>query len=85
MVSADSIFLFLPGKSHISWKNLWFPIDFPLSQLIELDVEPPPGPQDPPTSPRPVDISKSGITFINNAVAGHTTPDMVNLHQFLMG
>ena len=23
------------GKSHISWKNLWFSVDFPLSQPIE--------------------------------------------------
>ena len=23
------------GKSHISWENLWFPVEFPLSQLIE--------------------------------------------------
>ena len=23
------------GKSHISWENLWFPADFPLSQPIE--------------------------------------------------
>ena len=26
----------ITGKSHISWENLWFPVDFPLSQLIEL-------------------------------------------------
>ena len=25
----------ITGKSHISWKNLWFPVDFPLSQPIE--------------------------------------------------
>ena len=24
------------GKSHISWKNLWFPVNFPLSQPSEL-------------------------------------------------
>ena len=23
------------GKSHISWENRWFPVDFPLSQPIE--------------------------------------------------
>ena len=23
------------GKSHSSWENLWFPVDFPLSQPIE--------------------------------------------------
>ena len=22
------------GKSHISWENLWFPVDFPLNQSI---------------------------------------------------
>ena len=25
----------ITGKSHISWENLWFPVDFPLSQPIE--------------------------------------------------
>ena len=25
----------LTGKSHISLENLWFPVDFPLSQRIE--------------------------------------------------
>ena len=25
----------ITGKSHISWENLWFPVDFPLSQTIE--------------------------------------------------
>ena len=24
------------GKPHISWENLWFPVDFPLNQSIEL-------------------------------------------------
>ena len=24
------------GKSHISWENLWFSVDFPLSQAIDL-------------------------------------------------
>jgi hypothetical protein len=23
------------GKPHISWENLWFPVDFPLNQSIE--------------------------------------------------
>ena len=26
------------GKSHISWENLWFPVDFPLSQPIDLST-----------------------------------------------
>ena len=25
----------IPGKSHISWEYLWFPVDFPFSQPIE--------------------------------------------------
>ena len=25
----------ITGSSHISWENLWFPIDFPLSQPLE--------------------------------------------------
>ena len=25
----------ITGKSHISWENLWFPVDVPLSQPIE--------------------------------------------------
>ena len=25
----------ITGNSHISWENLWFPVDFPLSQPIE--------------------------------------------------
>ena len=25
----------ITGKSHISWENRWFPVDFPLSQPIE--------------------------------------------------
>ena len=25
----------LTGKSHDSWENLWFPVDFPLSQPID--------------------------------------------------
>ena len=25
----------ITGKSHISWENLWFPVDFPLSQPID--------------------------------------------------
>ena len=24
------------GKSHISWENLRFPVDFPLNQSIEI-------------------------------------------------
>ena len=24
------------GKSHLLWENLWFPVDFPLSQPIDL-------------------------------------------------
>jgi len=23
------------GKPHISWDNLWFPVDFPLNQSID--------------------------------------------------
>jgi hypothetical protein len=23
------------GKPHISWENLWFPVDFPLNQSID--------------------------------------------------
>ena len=26
------------GKSHISWENLWFPVDVPLSQPIENSI-----------------------------------------------
>ena len=26
------------GKSHIEWENLWFPVDFPLNQSIEIHV-----------------------------------------------
>ena len=25
----------ITGKSHVSWENLWFPVDFPLSQPID--------------------------------------------------
>ena len=25
----------ITGKFHISWEDLWFPVDFPLSQPIE--------------------------------------------------
>ena len=25
----------ITGKSQISWENLWFPVDFPLSQPID--------------------------------------------------
>ena len=25
----------ITGKSHILWENLWFPVDFPLSQPID--------------------------------------------------
>ena len=25
------------GKPHISWENLWFPVDFPLNQSIDFD------------------------------------------------
>ena len=25
----------ITGNSHISWENLWVPVDFPLSQPIE--------------------------------------------------
>ena len=27
----------ITGKSHISRENLWFPVDFPLSQPIEME------------------------------------------------
>ena len=26
----------ITGKSHTSWENLWFPVDFPLSEPIEI-------------------------------------------------
>jgi hypothetical protein len=26
------------GKPHISWENLWFPVDFPLNQSIEAST-----------------------------------------------
>jgi hypothetical protein len=26
------------GKPHISWENLWFPVNFPLDQSIEWMV-----------------------------------------------
>ena len=26
------------GKPHIYWENLWFPVDFPLNQSIEIEV-----------------------------------------------
>ena len=25
----------ITGKSHISWENLWFPVDFPINQPID--------------------------------------------------
>ena len=28
------------GKPHISWENLWFPVDFPLNQSIEIRNHP---------------------------------------------
>ena len=28
------------GKSHISWENLWFPVDLPLSQPIDPLITP---------------------------------------------
>ena len=28
----------ITGKSHISWENLWFPVDFPLNQPIEWEI-----------------------------------------------
>ena len=27
------------GKPHIQWENLWFPVDFPLNQSIELWID----------------------------------------------
>ena len=27
------------GKPHISWENLWFPVDFPLNQSIECNQQ----------------------------------------------
>ena len=29
------------GKSHMSWENLWFPVDFPLNQPIEMRIHGP--------------------------------------------
>ena len=26
------------GKPHIYWENLWFPVDFPLNQSIDINV-----------------------------------------------
>jgi hypothetical protein len=26
----------ITGKHHISWENLWFPVDFPLNQSIDF-------------------------------------------------
>ena len=26
------------GKTHISWENRWFPVDFPLNRSIELII-----------------------------------------------
>ena len=28
----------ITGKSHISWENLWFPVDFPLNQPIDINI-----------------------------------------------
>ena len=28
----------ITGKSHISWENLWFPVDFPSSQPIDHGI-----------------------------------------------
>ena len=28
----------IAGKSHISWENLWFSVDFPLSQPIDIQI-----------------------------------------------
>ena len=27
------------GKPHISWENLWFPVDFPLNQSIDKRID----------------------------------------------
>ena len=27
------------GKPHILWENLWFPVDFPLNQSIEINSD----------------------------------------------
>ena len=32
----------ITGKSYISWENLWFHVDFPLSQPIEFHFKTPP-------------------------------------------
>ena len=29
----------ITGKPHISWENLWFPVDFPLNQSVDLNVD----------------------------------------------
>ena len=28
----------IPEKSHMSWENRWFPVDFPLSQPIDPSI-----------------------------------------------
>jgi hypothetical protein len=28
----------ITGKPHISWENLWFPVDFPLNQSIDHTI-----------------------------------------------
>jgi hypothetical protein len=33
--SMDWFKVTITGKPHISWENLWFPVDFPLNQSIE--------------------------------------------------
>ena len=30
----------ITGNSHISWENLWFPVDFPLGQPIDINNSP---------------------------------------------
>ena len=35
LVSIDWFKGKITGDSHISWENLWFPVDFPLSQAID--------------------------------------------------
>ena len=37
-VSIDWLKGNITGQSHISWENLWFPVDFPLSQPIDQRV-----------------------------------------------
>ena len=62
------------GKPHISWENLWFPVDFPLNQSIEWNIMEHPGyPVIPPgfEQPRQRYLSCNCLGIVQNGSGNH--------------